>query len=103
MSRLHLTWAAAVLVASGAAFAQDTSGGPGKSIAPKSLSGTTSGSSDSSGDASTPNQGATTPSPGDPGRSGGADTRTGGTPQGRNNTMDDAGAMSSGPGEGPRR
>jgi hypothetical protein len=112
MSRLRFTCAAVLaLVMSDAAFGQDSSGGPQKSITPNSLSGTGSGSSNSgsssSGDAATPNQGATTSgaSTDDSGAkiTGGAGGTAGGTPQGRNNTMDDTGTKSAGPGEGTRR
>jgi hypothetical protein len=111
MSRLRFTCAAALaFVVSSAALAQDSSGGPQKSITPNSLSGT-AGSANSgsgaSGDAATPNQGATTSgaSTDDSGAkiTGGAGGAAGGTPQGRNNTMDDSGTKSAGPGEGTRR
>jgi hypothetical protein len=80
------------------AAAEDTSGGPDKSIAPKSLSdspASTSGSGSSSQDAKDAGSGGSSASD--------AASKAGGTPQGRNNTMDDAGLGSAGPAEGTKR
>ena len=109
MRMLLLASAAALTVTlGGTAFAQEAGSGPQKSITPNSLSGTTSGSSVSgAGDAANPNEGAATTgkSTDDSGAkiTGGAGSGAGGTPQGRNNTMDDTGTKSSGPGEGQRQ
>jgi hypothetical protein len=96
--------AALWIVLAGAACAQDASGGPDKSIAPNSLSGITSGSSNT-GSRSPSNASSTNPSHADPSpmTTDGVDNRAGNTPQGRNNTMDDSGTGSSGPGEGTQR
>jgi hypothetical protein len=104
---LRLVLSAAVATAIAApVFAEDASGGPEKSIAPKSLSNTPS---PPSGSTSSPTSGSNTPSQDakDAGSGGSAPSdaarKAGGSPQGRNNTMDDSGANSAGPGEGRTR
>src|SRR5215216_1716052 len=108
---MRLTLSATLALAlSGAALAQDTSGGPDKSMAPNSLGGITSGSS-TTGSSSPSNASSTNPKHADPGPVGSMTdgigsapaSQAGGTPQGRNNTMDDAGVGSSGPAEAERR
>jgi len=101
-ARFCLAWAGlAVLLAVGAAMAEDTSGGPDKSIAPNSLSGTTGASNTGSSPAAT----SSGVQPSDPAGSGEQDRarRPGATPAGSNNTMDDSGTHSSAPGDAPRR
>jgi hypothetical protein len=90
------------------AYAEDASGGPEKSIAPRSLSNTppsTSGSSSSSQDGKS--QDTKVQDAKDAGSGGAAASdaasKAGGSPQGRNNTMDDSGLGSAGPAEGSTR
>jgi|1186.fasta_scaffold930594_2 hypothetical protein len=111
--RTHMAMRLVLLAALGSAiaapaYAEDTSGGAEKSIAPRSLSDTppsTSGSNSSSQDGKAQDAKAQDAKDAGSGGSAASDaaSKAGGSPQGRNNTMDDSGLGSAGPAEGPRR